>query len=198
MKFFNKKIIFLTSLLTCGSLFGIVFLNTSCSHISKTINPFYSSFENNDPIALQNAEVISPININTLQTKVTAGPSRGYGTHTGFGYSGLKSFSYEARYINNQTQTKFSNYIYRNLNVIVGKDTEFSYKIFPNFADNTDDDYLHNLNFIATYASVDLLYNNNDSSTSLKSLAATHIKDINGNGLSPHEQGAAKSLFSYQ
>ncbi|MDR3257636.1 MAG: hypothetical protein LBT17_02455, partial [Mycoplasmataceae bacterium] len=157
----KKKITVFSTILASGLLFGAALSIASCSGMSKTINPFFSSFEEND--AYTNRECSTPTNISLLETQRTTGPTNGYGTNIDngpVGYTGLHSFEYKATYINDQTRTTFSNYIYKDLNVVVGKDTEFSYKIFPNFADNSDD-LNHNLNYLATYASVDLLYNDN-------------------------------------
>lgn len=179
---------------------------TSCGANHITINPFFSSFETNNPSPLLDSPVTPSTNLNYVQTRVTTGPINGYGTKTtdqygnskGYGYTGFNSFEYKAEYISDNVRTSFTNYIYKDLNVIIGDESEFSYKLFPNFADSSNDDLKHNLNYLSTFVSVDLLYNNDNTANNLQSLSKTNIKDVNGNGLSPQEQGSAKCLFSYQ
>jgi hypothetical protein len=174
---------------------------TSCAQNNvQTVNPFYSSFEDNDVPPLEDQFLTTPANMvdSSIHTRVTTGPQHGYGTKEDRGYSGLKSFEYGGKYDQENTLTSFSNVIYDQLNTIIGDNTEFSYKLFPDFADGTNDDLKHNLYYVGSYVSVDLLFNNDDTNNNLISLAATGIKDINGNGMTPFEQGEAKCLFSFQ
>jgi hypothetical protein len=184
-------------------------MNSCGTNSSVTINPFYSSFEVSDLPALQDIEFVHGNNVANVKTETSTGPIDGYyinvnnntSTHQGFGFTGLNSFKYSASVDTGSQSGSFENLIYNNLNTICASNTELSYKIFPEYGSTncllrgTDLD----LSYAATYTSIDLLFNDDDSMDNLKSMHKQyHLVDKNGYGITPIEQGESKVLYPGQ
>jgi hypothetical protein len=197
-----KKIIGIFATFSLLPTASILF--TSCSKIpANTTNPFYSSFEQNDSIACENTIYENNSGISSLITKTDSGPTSGYNLNSntdnnhGYGFNGLKTFSYKA-ITNNAKNVYFNNYIYRDLNIRVGSQTELSYKVFPILGSDTiasvEDCYL------SSYVSIDLLYSDkNDAKEQLKKLSLnSDAKDQDGYAINAHSQGLSKTLYSNQ
>lgn len=177
-------------------------LITSCSNIpNSTINPFYSSFEDNDQIACNNVEYTRYTGITELSTVTGTGPTFGYNLNAnttdikGYGFNGLKSFSYQA-ITNNTNNVSFSNYLYKDLNIQVGSQTELSYKIFPTLGDNSITDVTKR--YESSYVAIDLLYSDNNANDIKRLSLNPKIIDQNGYHLDAYSQGASKTLYSNQ
>jgi hypothetical protein len=201
-KYFQNKVI---TFLGAISIAPILMTSlTSCSNTQqKTINPFSSSFEESDPIASNNQAYISSSGISDLITNSASGPTSGYNlnAHTSesqsYGFNGLKSFGYSAT-TDNTTNPFFCNYLYQDLNIKIGQESELSYKVFPILGDesinNVEDRY------ISSYVAIDLLYtDNNQGSTPLQRLSLNpRVIDQNGYHLDAYSQGTSKTLYCNQ
>jgi hypothetical protein len=166
---------------------------------TPTTNPFSSSFETSDPVAEQNHVYMPSENMSYAGASVGNGPQAddGYNIKSYVGFTGTHSYTYSGMGNSSNKHTSFSYYIYENLNVIVGSNAEFSYKIFPEFGP-AKSGTAPDLTYPSSFVSVDLLYNDNNTSDKLQSLINTNTCDQYGYGISPTEQGQSKSLYSGQ
>ena len=120
-----------------------------------------------------------PLAATHMTAEVGSGPSSAYTAPSEVGWTGLSALHYAG----SQT-TDGRGYAYAkvlDVDVPVGEDTELSYTIFPEAAEN-------DLAYASTFAAVDLAFTDG---TYLSDLAAV---DQNGAGLSPQGQGEAKTL----
>jgi hypothetical protein len=188
--------------LVAASAIGVIVVLATQPNDNKTINPFKSSFESTDKSALIDSVYAAPTNLTAVTTSTSTGPIDGYNIltadtipKTGYGFTGLHSFKYSATTIEANAPTTFANYIYNDLDIVVGADAEFSYKIFPSFGPDSNPDLL----YPSSYASIDLLYSDDSSNNNLKSLIKTGgVIDQYGYSLDPKSQGESKVLFSNQ
>jgi hypothetical protein len=199
LKFWSKNFA-LTSIIA-----GIISLAlTSCSSTNHTINPFYSSFEDDELIHPLENSIVSQQNIDGLTSVVDTGPINGYniplkeeGT-IGLGFTGQKAFKYECQSILSTTKTKFIVNVYQNLNITIGKNTELSYKLFPDMNGNIEHPAELDNNYPAENIIVDLLINDNNSTANLVSLSSLNMIDENGYDYTPINQGKSKLIFNDQ
>nr|WP_243861931.1 GH92 family glycosyl hydrolase [Frigoribacterium endophyticum] len=102
----------------------------------------------------------------------------------GAGFSGTRSLRYAGEHATDGP-ARATNVLYDDLDLLIGDDTVFSYKVFPELGGD--------LQYPATYAAVDLQL----SDGSLVS-AADGVVDGQGGGTSAADQGAAKILYADQ
>ncbi|ARU50763.1 hypothetical protein CBR64_03875 [Cellulosimicrobium cellulans] len=124
-----------------------------------------------------------PLAATDMTAEVGSGPSSAYTAPSEVGWTGVGALHYGG----SQT-TDGRGYAYAkvlDVDVPVGEDTELSYTIFPEAAEN-------DLAYASTYAAVDLAFTDG---TYLSELGAV---DQHGGGLSPQGQGAAKTLYANQ
>ncbi|MEU6534405.1 GH92 family glycosyl hydrolase [Streptomyces sp. NPDC047000] len=114
---------------------------------------------------------------------VDRGPSGSPTAKAAAGYTGKRALRYAGRHTAAGRAYSYNKIF--DVNVAVGRDTELSYKIFPQMADGDRD-------YDATNVSVDLAFTDG---TYLSSLGAT---DQHGFALTPQGQGAAKVLYVNQ
>jgi hypothetical protein len=197
---FKRRLSLLTSL---SFLSAVLISTTACSKLpDKTVNPFWSSFEQNDPKAEDNQKYSPTSGISNLSTTTSSGPISGYNlnAHTndlrGYGFNGLKTFYYEAQ-ANPDQEIFFENLIYDNLHIKVGKNTELSYKIFPTLGDEN----LPNVNqrYLSSYIAIDLIYTNKENDRDPRRLSLdSRAIDQDGIHMDAYNQGLSKTLYCNQ
>ncbi len=111
------------------------------------------------------------------------GPASSATAKTSVGATGVKAFQFSGRHLTSGRAYAYNKVF--DVDIPVSRATELSYRIFPEL---TPDD-LHNP---ATYAAVDLAFSDG---THLSDLGAV---DQHGAPLSPHGQGASKTLYTGQ
>ncbi|MHB9858352.1 GH92 family glycosyl hydrolase [Streptomyces sp. YIM S03343] len=114
---------------------------------------------------------------------VDRGPSGSPTAKAAAGFTGKRALRYAGRHTADGRAYSYNKIF--DVNVAVGRDTELSYRIFPQMADGDRD-------YDATNVSVDLVFTDG---THLSSLGAT---DQHGFALTPQGQGAAKVLYVNQ
>ncbi|MFR0356622.1 GH92 family glycosyl hydrolase [Streptomyces sediminimaris] len=114
---------------------------------------------------------------------VDHGPSGSPTAKAAAGFTGKRALRYAGRHTADGRAYSYNKVF--DVNVAVGRDTELSYRIFPQMADKIRD-------YDATNVSVDLAFTDG---TYLSDLGAM---DQHGFGLSPRAQGAAKILYVNQ
>jgi predicted alpha-1,2-mannosidase len=114
---------------------------------------------------------------------VDHGPSGSPTAKAAAGFTGKKALRYAGRHTADGRAYSYNKVF--DVNVAVGRDTQLSYRIFPQMADKDRD-------YDATNVSVDLAFTDG---TYLSGLGAT---DQHGFGLTPQAQGAAKILYVNQ
>nr|WP_296072355.1 GH92 family glycosyl hydrolase [uncultured Actinoplanes sp.] len=118
-----------------------------------------------------------------MQSRVGPGPAGSPTAKAGAGYTGLKAFQIAGRHTSEGHGFAYSKVF--DVDLKVGKDTELSYLVFPEF--NRKD-----LSNPATYAAVDLAF------TDGTRLSDLHAVDQHGIVVSPSAQGASKTLYTAQ
>jgi hypothetical protein len=203
MKYFKLRRILKKVSGTSVIVVGIpLIILTNCSRTTNTINPFYSSFEeNSDHNPLIN-DITAAENVENLTTTVDTGPIHGYNLakktdDTGFGFTGFRAFEYACLSKNANQHTKFIANIYDNLNITIGKNTELSYKLFPNMGNNQKPALL-DINYPAENIIVDLLINDSADTKNLITLSSLKLNDENGFQYTPINQGQSKILMNDQ
>jgi predicted alpha-1,2-mannosidase len=114
---------------------------------------------------------------------VDHGPSGSPTAKAAAGFTGKKALRYAGRHTADGRAYSYNKVF--DVNVAVGRDTQLSYRVFPQMADKDRD-------YDATNVSVDLAFTDG---TYLSDLGAT---DQHGFGLTPQAQGAAKILYVNQ
>ncbi|MFI6657882.1 GH92 family glycosyl hydrolase [Streptomyces sp. NPDC050523] len=114
---------------------------------------------------------------------VDHGPSGSPTAKAAAGFTGKKALRYAGRHTADGRAYSYNKVF--DVNVAVGRDTQLSYRVFPQMADKDRD-------YDATNVSVDLAFTDG---TYLSGLGAT---DQHGFGMSPQAQGAAKILYVNQ
>ncbi|MFJ9539874.1 GH92 family glycosyl hydrolase [Streptomyces sp. NPDC101225] len=114
---------------------------------------------------------------------VDHGPSGSPTAKAAAGFTGKKALRYAGRHTADGRAYSYNKVF--DVNVAVGRDTQLSYRVFPQMADKDRD-------YDATNVSVDLAFTDG---TYLSDLGAT---DQHGFGMSPQAQGAAKILYVNQ
>ncbi|MCO1577389.1 GH92 family glycosyl hydrolase [Crossiella sp. SN42] len=118
-----------------------------------------------------------------MRTVPGKGPAGGYNVRNNSGFTGVRAFRYLGTH-----EAKGRGYSYNkvfDVDIQVGRDTELSYLIFPEFVSG-------DLNYPSTHAAIDLAF---ADGTYLSDLKAT---DQHGFELSPRGQGASKVLYTNQ
>ena len=118
-----------------------------------------------------------------MLTVTDFGPTAGLNSKAGAGFSGQRALRYGGLHVADGPASA-TNVLFGDLSLKIGKNTQLSYKIFPELG--------RDLKYPATFAAIDLLLEDSTrvSSASYK-LAAGH-----GGGISATEQGASKILFA--
>ncbi|MCK2241997.1 MULTISPECIES: GH92 family glycosyl hydrolase [unclassified Crossiella] len=118
-----------------------------------------------------------------MRTVAGKGPAGGYNVRNNSGFTGSRAFRYLGTH-----EAKGRGYSYNkvfDVDIQVGRDTELSYLIFPEFVSG-------DMNYPSTHAALDLAF---ADGTYLSDLKAT---DQHGFELSPRGQGASKVLYTNQ
>jgi hypothetical protein len=175
---------------------------TSCGSTNHTINPFITSFEDNEHCPNEN-DIVTQENVQDLTTIVHTGPINGYNIPTkdettGFGYTGYKAFKYECQSILPNKKTKFVANICQNLNITIGKNTELFYKLLPDMNGSIEQPSTLDVNYPAENVIVDLLINDDNGTDNLVSLSSLNMQDENGYEYTPVNQGKTKIIFNDQ
>ena len=118
-----------------------------------------------------------------MATVVGSGPVAGPNMKAGAGFSGAHALRYGGQHVA-AGPASATNILYKDLNLKIAKDTELSYKIFPQLGGD--------LQYPSTYSAVDLQLADG-------SLASTKgLVDGHGDGISARAQGVAKILYADQ
>ena len=124
-----------------------------------------------------------------LFTALSSGPKNSYNNFSDRGWSGTKALAVRS----SQTEKDAYGYnvIYKDVNLYVGKDTELSYMIYPDYVggDKVAD---YDLEYTSQHISVDLKFTDG---TYLSNLKAT---DQNGDIVAPEAQGQSHALYTKQ
>ncbi|MDR2369608.1 MAG: GH92 family glycosyl hydrolase [Mycoplasmataceae bacterium] len=183
-----------------------------------TGTPFYASFETDEALtAKTNVQYTSPTGFSNVSTTITSGPTQatrptnsiegeGFNIANQVGFTGLKSYQYQATVAtNNSSQKKFENIIFGTDQLVndhapqIGDHFVLSYKIFPSLGVNGANPNHADNNYASSYISLDLLYNDSPADvTQLQRLSDLNLKDQYGYGITPKAQGDAKILYAAQ
>lgn len=120
-----------------------------------------------------------------METVVGTGPTSGPNMKAGAGFTGAKALRYHGVHVTDGP-AKETNVLYDGQSLKIAKNTELSYKIFPELGGDVQ--------YPATYAAVDLQL----SDGSRVSASKESLVDGHGDGISAAAQGASKILFTDQ
>jgi predicted alpha-1,2-mannosidase len=120
-----------------------------------------------------------------MVTVVGNGPTSGPNMKAGAGFTGAKALRYAGEHVTDGPANE-TNVLYDDQSLKIAKDTELSYKIFPELGGDVQ--------YPATYAAVDLQL----SDGSRVSASKYSLVDGHGDGISAAAQGASKILFADQ
>jgi len=118
-----------------------------------------------------------------MQSRIGSGPASSPTAKAGVGYTGLKAFAIAGRHLTAGRAYSYNKVF--DVNLAVGRDTQLSYLVFPEFNGKDPSNP-------ATYAAVDLAFTDG---TYLSDLGAV---DQHGIVVSPAAQGASKTLYTAQ
>lgn len=115
---------------------------------------------------------------------IGTGPSVTWNQTANSGWTGARAL----QFIGGQTgQNAYASYVvYDDLDVVIGEDTQLSYKIFPDFVNEYD------YNFPSMYMAVDLQFSDGTCMSDL------NVSDQNGNIVTAEAQGDSRALYSRQ
>ncbi|ROS78782.1 putative alpha-1,2-mannosidase [Cellulomonas sp. PhB143] len=124
-----------------------------------------------------------PLAASDMTAEVGSGPSTAYDALPDAGWTGTSALHYAGSQTSDGRGYAYDKVL--DVDVPVGKDSELSYKIFPEASES-------DLGYASTYAAIDLAFTDG---TYLSDLAAV---DEHGAGLSPQGQGEGKALYTNQ
>ena len=124
-----------------------------------------------------------PLAATDMTAEVGSGPSSAYTAPSEVGWTGLGALHYGGSHTTDGRGYAYAKVL--DVDVPVGEETELSYVVFPEAAEN-------DLGYASTYAAIDLAFTDG---TYLSELGAV---DRHGAGMSPQGQGEAKTLYVNQ
>ncbi|MFL6073275.1 MAG: glycoside hydrolase domain-containing protein, partial [Mycobacteriales bacterium] len=133
-------------------------------------------------LALSNGDTTTPPP-SDMKSQVGSGPASSPTAKAKAGFTGVKALEYQGRHLNAGRAYSY-NKIYQT-SIRVTRDTELSYKIFPELLNN-------DLTYPSTYAAVDLAFTDG---TYLSDLGAVDQQNVR---LDPRSQGSSKTLYTQQ
>ena len=129
-------------------------------------------------------------NVGNWNTYVANGPRDSRVAKLGAGFTGTKALEYKGFHTNDD-RAKATNVLYQGLDLEIGANSELGYKIFPNL-----DEF--ELAYPSTYVSVDLEYTDAGGANPQRLSTTAGLTDQYGYGVSPVDQGRAKTLYGRQ
>jgi len=117
-----------------------------------------------------------------MATEVGGGPVTGLTNKPGAGFSGTKSLRYAGEHVAAGEATA-SNVLYEGLDLEIGSDSVFSYKVFPELGGD--------LQYPATWAAVDLQLDDGTLVSGVDGIVDGHGEDVSARG-----QGSSKILYA--